>query len=81
MLIVGSPNMAKKKQAKKFNYAVGFYWEGDSGPVGCYANGTEVHFGSIEDARNYQTYCQNQPDNKGKDKRQYKIFQLVEVPE
>lgn len=72
--------MAKKKQAKKFNYAVGFYWEGDSGSVGTYAYGSETFYGTMEDAKNFQEYCQNRPDNKGKDKRQYKIFQLVEVP-
>ena len=73
--------MAKKKQAKKFMYGVGFYWEGDSGPVGLYAYGSEVFHGTMEDAKNFQAYCQNRPDNKGKDKRQYKIFQLVEIPE
>ena len=75
--------MPKKKTTKKFNYAVGFYWEGDSGSVGCYASGSEVFYGTLEEARNFQTYCQTGPDNKarGKDKRIYKIFQLVEVPE
>lgn len=73
--------MAKKKQSKKFMYAVGFYWEGDSGSVGCYASGSETFYGTMEDARNFQTYCQNQPNNKGKNKRNYKIFQLVEIPE
>ncbi len=73
--------MAKKKQAKKFNFAVGFYWEGDSGSIGCYSSGSEVHFATLDEARDFRTYCQNQPDNKGKNKRDYKIFQLVEVPE
>lgn len=73
--------MPKKKQAKKFNYAVGFYWPDGDGSVGCYAHGSEVFFGTIEDARNFQKYCQSRPDNKGADKHEYKIFQLVEVPE
>lgn len=73
--------MAQEKQIKEFNYAVGFYWEGGTGSVGCYASGSEVHYGSLEEARNFQTYCQNRDDNKGKYKRDYKIFQLVEVPE
>ena len=72
--------MAKKKQAKKFMYGVGFYWEGDSGSVGLYAYGSETFYGTLEDAKNFQMYCQTRPDNKGKDKREYKIFQLVEVP-
>ena len=73
--------MAKKKEPKKFMYGIGFYWEGDSGSVGLYAYGSEVFYGSMQDAKNFQTYCQNQPDNKGQRKRNYKIFQLVEVPE
>ena len=73
--------MAKKKQVKKFNYAVGFYWPGGEGCVGTYAYGSETFFGTMEDARNFRDYCQGQKDNKGKDKRDYKIFQLVEVPE
>ena len=73
--------MPKKKQAKKFMYGVGFYWEGDSGSVGLYASGSETFYGTMEEARNFQTYCQNQSDNKGKNKRNYKIFQLVEIPE
>lgn len=71
--------MTKKKQSKKFNYAVGFYWPDADGCVGTYAYGGETFFGTMEDARNVREYCQNRPDNK--DKREYKIFQLVEIPE
>lgn len=71
----------KKKIQKKFNYAVGFYWPDGEGSVGTYAYGRETFFGTMEDARNFRGYCQNQADNKGKDKRDYKIFQLVEIPE
>jgi hypothetical protein len=68
-----------KKQAKQFNYAVGFYWEGESGSVGCYAHHSEVHYGTMEDAQNFLTYVQNQKKTKA-EKSKYKIFQLVEVP-
>ena len=68
-----------KKQAKQFNYAVGSYWEGDSGSVGCYAYHSEVHYGTMEDAQNFLTYVQNQKKTKA-EKAKYKIFQLVEVP-
>lgn len=71
--------MAKKKQAKKFNYAVGFYWEGDSGSVGCYAYGSEHFYGTMEDAQNFLKYVQSQKKTKA-EKEKYKIFQLVEVP-
>ena len=73
--------MSDKQQARKFNYAVGFYWPDGNGSVGVYNYFGEVHYGTIEDARDSRTYCQNQSDNKGKDKREYKIFQLVEIPE
>ena len=68
-----------KKQAKKFNYAVGFYWEGDSGSVGCYAYHSEVHYGTMEDANNFLEYVRSQKKTKA-EKAKYKIFQLVEVP-
>ena len=73
--------MAKKKQAKKFMYGVGFYWEGDSGSVGLYAYGSDTFYGTMEDAQNFLTYVQEQ--NKKKkvaDRKDYKIFQLIEVP-
>ena len=72
---------SKKKQAKQFNYAVGFYWEGDSGSVGTYTYHSEVHYGTMEDAQNFLTYVQSQQaDKKKADRKDYKIFQLVEVP-
>lgn len=71
--------MTKKKQAKQFNYAVGFYWEGDSGSVGCYAHDSEVHHGTMEDAQNFLKYVQSQKKTKA-EKAKYKIFQLIEVP-
>lgn len=72
--------MAKKKQSKKFNYAVGFYWEGDSGSVGCYAYGSEHFYGTMEDAQNFLKYVQSQKKTNA-EKEKYKIFQLVEVPQ
>ena len=68
-----------KKQTKQFNYAVGFYWEGESGSVGCYAYHSEVHYGTMEDAQNFLKYVQDQKKTKA-EKAKYKIFQLVEVP-
>jgi hypothetical protein len=73
--------MTKKKQAKKFMYGVGFYWEGDSGSVGLYAYGSDTFYGTMEDAQNFLKYCQDQQaDKKKADRKDYKIFQLVEVP-
>ena len=71
--------MAKKKPAKKFNYAVGHYWEGESGSVGTYSYFGEVHYGTMEDACDFLAYVQSQKKTKA-EKEKYKIFQLVEVP-
>ena len=73
--------MAKKTQAKKFMYGVGFYWEGDSGSVGLYSYHSDTFYGTMEDAQNFLKYVQNQQaDKKKADRKDYKIFQLVEVP-
>ena len=73
--------MATKKKAKQFNYAVGHYWEGESGSVGTYAYGNDIFYGTMEDAQNFLKYCQEQQaDKKKADRKDYKIFQLVEVP-
>lgn len=64
------------KTEKKFNYAVGSYWEGDSGAVGCYAYHNEVFFGTLKEAKKFKKYCKSQDPEK-----EYKIFMLVEVPE
>lgn len=67
--------MAKKKE-KKFNYAVGSYWEGEEGAVGCYAYGHEVFFGTLKEAKKFKKYCESQNEDQA-----YKIFMLVEIPE
>ena len=67
-----------EQATKQFNYAVGFYWEGESGSVGCYAYHSEVHYGTMEDAQNFLKYVQDQKKTKA-EKAKYKIFQLVEV--
>lgn len=72
--------MAKKKE-KEFNYAVGFYWNGNDGEVGVYAYGTETHYGTLEDAKGFLEYVKEQEKIENKSKRkEYKIFQLVELP-
>lgn len=71
--------MAKKK-AQQFNYAVGSYWNGESGAVGCYAYGSEVHHGTMKDAQDFLEYVKSQCKTKA-EKAKYKIFMLVEVPQ
>jgi hypothetical protein len=73
--------MAKKKQARKFNYAVGHYWEGESGSVGAYNYFGEVHYGTMEEARYTLEYVQGRDKNLTKsERRDWRIFQLIEVP-
>jgi hypothetical protein len=70
-----------KKQPKKFNYAVGHYWESESGSVGTYAYGSDLFFGTMEQAKSFLAYVQEQDKkNKRVDRRDWRIFQLVEVP-
>jgi hypothetical protein len=72
--------MAKKK-AKQFNYAIGHYWEGESGSVGTYAYGRDLFFGTMEQAKGFLEYVQEQNKKKPKDERRdWRIFQLIEVP-
>lgn len=72
--------MAKKKPQPKFNYAVGKYWEG--GSVGCYAYGSEVHYGTVTEANNFLNYVKGQDKKKPvKDRSDYRIFMLVELPQ
>lgn len=72
--------MAKTK-LKKFNYAVGHYWEDETGSVGVYNYFGEVHHGTIEEAKNLLLYVQDKDKKNPKSERSnWKIFQLVEVP-
>lgn len=70
-----------QKQAIKFNYAVGHYWEGESGSVGVYNYFGEVHFGTMEEAQSTLKYVQGKDKQQAKaDRRDWRIFQLIEVP-
>jgi hypothetical protein len=74
--------MTKKKQARKFNYAVGHYWEGESGSVGLYSYGGEIFYGTMEQAQGFLKYIQDMDvkEKKKADRRDWRIFQLIEVP-
>ena len=73
--------MPKKKPAKKFSYAVGHYWESESGSVGVYNYFGEVHHGTMEEAQNFLKYVQDKDKKEPKvDRKDWRIFQLIEVP-
>ena len=73
--------MAKKKPQKSFNYAIGHYWNGETGSVGVYNYFGEVHHGTMEDAEHTLAYVQGtEKEKKKEDRRDWRIFQLVEVP-
>lgn len=71
--------VTKKKKAAKFNFGVGFYWEGESGNVGLYTQGGEIYYGTMKDANNFLKYVKSQQQDEA-DRMKYKIFMLVEVP-
>lgn len=74
----------KKKQSKQFTYGVGHYWEGESGSVGLYAYGNDLFHGTMEQARSFREYireCEVRDKKKKADRRDWRIFQLIEVPE
>lgn len=70
----------KKKKDATFNFGVGSYWEGESGSVGLYAYGSEIHHGTMKEANNFLEYVQGRQKTKA-EKAKYKIFMLVEVPQ
>ena len=60
--------------SEEFNYCVGHYWDSDSEELSVYAYGSEVHFGTIDDAKKFLKYVQAQDSTKT-----YKIFKVVEL--
>ena len=67
--------MDKKKHKREFTYAVGHYWKGESGQVGCYAYGNELFYGTMKDAKKFLKYVESKSPEK-----EWCIFQLIEVP-
>lgn len=57
----------------KFNYAIGRYRD-DKLSVSCYYLFGEVHYGTVEDAKDFLEYVRRQSPEK-----EWKIFNLVEV--
>jgi hypothetical protein len=58
----------------KLNYAIGHYWDDETGAVGCYNYFGEVHYGTIEEAQVMLEYVQEKsPDHN------WKIFQLIKM--
>ncbi len=65
--------MSKKKE---FNYCVAHYWEGESGSIGAYTRWNDIFYGTMKEAKKFLKYVKQQsPD------REWKIFQIVEIPE
>jgi len=62
--------MSKQQKA---NYVVAHRWE-DSEAIGCYAYFSEVHFGTVDEARQFKNYVKSK-----RPERDWKIFQVVET--
>jgi hypothetical protein len=58
----------------EFNYCIGSYWEGNSGSIGVYAYGSEVHYGTIEDATSFLEYVKKKYPGEN-----YQIFKVVPI--
>lgn len=58
----------------KFNYAIGHYWNDESGSIGCYSYFGEVHYGTMEDAENMLDYVQGKSPE-----HDWKIFKVIGV--
>jgi len=49
--------------------------------VGTYTYGNDLFFGTMEEAKSFLAYVQEQDKkNKRADRRDWRIFQLIEVP-
>jgi hypothetical protein len=59
----------------KINYAIGHYWEGETGSVGTYNYFGEVSYGTIDEAKELLEYVKKKSPN-----HDWKIFQLVKMP-
>ena len=57
----------------RINYVVARLWYENSNQLCVYAYGSEVHYGTIEDAENFKNFCEKNS------KEKYKIYKLVEV--
>jgi hypothetical protein len=58
----------------KLNYAIGHYWDDETGSVSCYNYFGEVSFGTLDEAKDMLEYVKTKsPDH------DWKIFQLVKV--
>jgi hypothetical protein len=61
---------------KKFNYAIGHYWDSKSEKIGTYNYFGEVQYGTKKDAKKLLKYVKSKCPE-----QEWKIFMLVELPE
>ena len=82
------PTPKKKKIEQKFSYAVGRPWypEEVNSSVCFYMYGSEIHNGTIEDAKVFRDYCNRVSEGEHKEAKKkgpapkYRIYQVVEIP-
>ncbi len=65
--------------SEKFNYCVGRPWAkvfgGDGTSVSVYAYGTQVHYGTMEEAEGFREYVNKRT---GEDNHIYKLVQVID---
>lgn len=66
--------MITKKKFKKFNYAVGHYWDEEDGPIGFYSYFGEIHHDTLKEAEKFLKYVKSQSPEED-----WRIFQVIEL--
>lgn len=78
----------KKKVEQKFRYAVGRPWDLEKPEEGVcfYTYGSEIHYGTLENAIHFRDYCNREAERSHKERKEkgkppkYRIYQVVEIP-
>ena len=61
---------------KQFNYCIGRYWDNNDGAICVYAYGSQVHYGTLNDAIEFLNYVRQQNPERASE---YKIFEVKEL--
>lgn len=66
----------KTEQKEEFSYCVGRPWDENKpdGSICVYAYGSQVHYGTMEDAEGFKKYVERQEEGK-----KYFVYKLVKV--
>ena len=63
IIVIGMKKGESLKENDKFNYCIARYWNGVDGALCVYAYGSEVHYGTQEEADALLEYVNKQNEN------------------